>query len=127
MFGHAQCDFDDITIGKQALDRELECDIYAVLYHSLLNALEQKNSTMVAIHINKVKDSIIIGMADNGKKTGRIERLVDFELGDYMISRIAKENKTKVIWASAGDQNQFTLQLPLKMAQQRDKRLKLVS
>ena len=96
-----ECRFD-ITLGHDKLTRELECDIYSVVYHGVTNALQHSQCTTLAVHVNKVGDFINVEIKDNGTAIGLVERKVNFGLGHYVITQTAKGYGTKAKWKSGG-------------------------
>jgi hypothetical protein len=107
----------NVTLDPEPVAHELACDIYAVIYHSLLNALQQTHCTAITVGIIQIDQLVVVTCTDNGDSKSRITRLVDFTLGEYIIKRIAKDNNTKVVWRSAKGQNTMTVGLPLRLAQ----------
>jgi hypothetical protein len=116
----------EIALGNKQLPQQLQCDAYAVVYYALKKAVQQEACDVIQIHVYREKHSLVVATDNDGPATGRLRRLVDFELEEYCIKQIAKDSNTKAIWKNKPI-NSVVVKFPINTVEQRDKHLRLVS
>ncbi|AQQ01249.1 hypothetical protein B0W48_16620 [Pseudoalteromonas aliena] len=103
----------NVTLGKDVLTKQLQCDIYAVLYHAVENVFKHASATKITVHLNKVGDKLILQIIDNGKGLSILTRSVNFGLGYYVINSIAKEYKQPIKRSSSRKGTKVVAQFPI--------------
>ncbi|PAJ70871.1 hypothetical protein CJF42_25960, partial [Pseudoalteromonas sp. NBT06-2] len=117
------CDFE-ITLGNAYLDHSLECDIYSVISHASINAMEHSKGTKLSVFVNKMRSSVNIEIIDDGVGMGIVNRTVNFGLGHYVIKRIAKAHNTKAKWKSSKKGTSLKIEFPLKLKSEMPKSIR---
>lgn len=103
----------NVTIGKEALTKQLQCDIYAVLYHAVENVFKHASATKVTVHLNKLGNKLMLQVIDNGKGLSMFTRSVNFGLGYYVMDSIAKEYKQPIKRTSGRKGTKIVAQFPV--------------
>ncbi|ATG77639.1 ATP-binding protein [Pseudoalteromonas sp. 1_2015MBL_MicDiv] len=103
----------NVTIGKEALTKQLQCDIYAVLYHAVENVFKHASATKITVHLNKVGNKLMLQVIDNGKGLSILTRSVNFGLGYYVMDSIAKEYKQPIKRTSGRKGTKVIAQFPV--------------
>ncbi|MEC8325894.1 MAG: ATP-binding protein [Pseudomonadota bacterium] len=103
-----------ITIDDSDLDRQLQCDVYSVVYHLVKNALEHAKCSNLNVYLNQLENNLIIIVSDNGQGMKHKMQSVDFGLGLYMIKRIANAYSTKLKIRTGKDGTRVELAFPLQ-------------
>lgn len=103
----------NVTIGKEALTKQLQCDIYAVLYHAVENVFKHASATKIIVHLNKVGNKLMLQVIDNGKGLSMFTRSVNFGLGHYVMDSIAKEYKQPIKRTSGRKGTKVIAQFPV--------------
>jgi len=114
----------DVSLGNERLDHNFECEVYAVVYHAVLTALETKNCAHVVVHVNKVKHCIVVDVTDDGDANNRFNRVINFNLGDYVINQIAKSMNVRCNRSCSRNGNKMTIKMPVHLVRGPDRRKK---
>ncbi|OHU85511.1 MULTISPECIES: ATP-binding protein [Pseudoalteromonas] len=84
-----------VSLGDERLERQLEKDIYSVIYHSVDNTLKHATATTLKLNVHRYLDTIHVSIEDNGKGINLYSRF-HFGTGIYSMRRIAKTYKTRL-------------------------------
>ena len=103
----------NVTIGKDPLTKQLQCDIYAVLDHAVENVFKHAIATKITVHLNKVGNKLMLQVIDNGKGLSIFTRSVNFGLGHYVMGSIAKEYKQPIKRTSGRKGTKVIAQFPV--------------
>lgn len=115
---HVHCSYQsdmelnfDVSLGDTKLDRQLEKDIYSVLYHSVSNALKHSQAQHLKVNVNKYVDHILVCVEDDGKGMSLYSRF-HFGVGIYSIKQIAKTYKASLQINSSKTGTKMTILFP---------------
>jgi hypothetical protein len=103
----------NITLGNEVLTKQLQCDIYAVLYHAVENIFKHASATKITVHLNKIGNKLILQVLDNGKGLSMFTRSINFGLGYYVMNSIAKEYKLPIKRSSSSKGTKVVAQFPV--------------
>ena len=103
----------NITLGKDFLTKQLQCDIYTVLYHAVENVFQHARASKITVHLNKVSNRLRLEVRDNGIGLSMFAWSVNFGLGKYVMDKIAKDYKTQVKRYSNRNGTRFVIEFPV--------------
>lgn len=106
----------DINLGDIKLDKQLERDIYSVIYHGVQNSIEHSLGKQCCVYLYRCKNDIIINIEDDGIGFSFFKQL-HFGVGFYTMKQIAKAYETKLkISSKNGTSLEITLPIKSKVA-----------
>lgn len=99
----------DINLGDFKLDKQLERDIYSVIYHGVKNSIEHSSGKQCFVYLYRCKNNIIISVEDDGVGCGFYNK-IHFGVGFYTMKQIAKAYDTKLkVSSKSGTNLEITL------------------
>ncbi len=102
----------DVTLGRLKMDKELEKDVYSVVYHALHNAVLHSEGTFVKVNIHKLKSQLEVCIEDDGVGIPLRSRL-HFGEGLYTMRDIAKAFHTKLRIKTGKKGTSISMMFPL--------------
>ncbi|MCG9710218.1 hypothetical protein L1D46_15590 [Pseudoalteromonas sp. Isolate3] len=103
----------NITLGKDVLTKQLQCDIYTVLYHAVENVFQHARASKITVHLNKVSNRLRLEVRDNGIGLSMFAWSVNFGLGKYVMDKIAKDYKTQIKRYSSRNGTRVVIEFPV--------------
>ncbi|MEC4091823.1 ATP-binding protein [Pseudoalteromonas rubra] len=102
----------DVTLGRLKLDKELENNVYSVVYHALHNAILHSEGTFVKVNIHKLKSQLEVCIEDDGIGIPLRSRL-HFGEGLYTMRDIAKALNIKLRIKTGKKGTSISMMFPL--------------
>jgi ligand-binding sensor domain-containing protein len=88
------------------LTREIQQDIYAVVYHAVKNSVEHGKAKRIEIYVEQARDLLQVEIMDNGTGCSWFQRKFKFGLGIFVIEHVAAKNgaKSNIVSSKKGTQ-----------------------
>ncbi|MEC4091870.1 ATP-binding protein [Pseudoalteromonas rubra] len=97
----------------KALPASIERDAYAVIFHSVKNAVQHGRSKHVEVFVEQVRGVLHVSILDNGIGCSWYRRTFNYGLGLFLIKQIAKAYRTKLRVRSGKKGTSIALCFPL--------------